>query len=69
MTAAMVDDGHDLRGCPTWDGPCAWFTTVAELGMPVRVQRRRHVCQWDAVHRGPCTCRRCGASTPRKDTR
>ena len=66
MTAAMVDDGHDLRGCPTWDGPCAWFTTVAELGMPVRVQRRRHVCQWDDVHRGPCTCRRCG--TTREDT-
>ena len=67
MTAAMVDDGHDRRGCPTWDGECTWTMTVSGLD-PVRVQRTVHVCQWDDVHRGPCTCRRCGTSTTREET-
>ena len=68
MTAAMVDDGHDLRGCPTWPGECTWEVITAAVG-PVRVRRWVHTCLWDDVHRGPCTCRRCGTSTPRKDTR
>jgi hypothetical protein len=67
QTATTVDDGHDTRACGhTWPGECNWEVITAAVG-PVRARRWVHTCQWDGVHRGPCRCRRCGATTMRKD--
>ena len=66
MTTTMVDDGHDRRGCGyEWDGECTWLVTLPPSA-PIphtRARRSWHRCQWDRPHRGPCTCRRCGATT------